>query len=235
MNRTTLLLLATLGWPAAGAAQEDPTERLRATLPPEIAEAVLERMSAATSRDLPAVPVADLAREGVAKGHDAGQVLAAVDVLVADMERAREALGGTGRAHIPGDVEAATAALRMGVDGGAVSELARSGPSGRSLAVPLLVLGGLTQRGVPADDALTAVRARLESRANDASLLDAFPEVGRGLSRRLPPEQAESGLARGFGGFGVPVSGVSVPVRSRPGIGGLPLPPGRTGLGGPGR
>jgi hypothetical protein len=78
--------------------------------------------------------------------------------------------------------------------------------------VPLLVLGGLTERGLPSDDALAAVRERLEARANDAELVRAMPELGGGPGRGGRPDLVGPALASGLAGFQVPVSGVTVPV-----------------------
>lgn len=205
-------VLAAAMLPVTASAQVDPLDRLGEVLPPEVAAQVLERVEQAQARQLPAQAMANLALEGVAKGRSAADVLAAVELLVADMGRAQEALQAAGRPPVEGELEAATAALRMGADGAAVSELARSGPSGRSLTVPLLVLGGLAERGLPSDDALAAVRERLQARADDAALLGSFPEVGRGLGRGMRPDQLGTALATGLAGHQVPVAGVNVPV-----------------------
>jgi hypothetical protein len=195
--------------PSAALAQQDPLERLAEVLPDHVREQVMATVEAARSRELPPQAMANLALEGVAKGRSAEEVLAAVEVLVADMARAQEALQTAGHEPAPGEIEAATAAMRMGVDGSTVSELARSQPSGRALAVPLLVIGALAERGLPSDDALAAVRDRLAERAGDAELLRAFPEVAQGLGMR--PDQVGTALASGKAGFQVPVSGVTVP------------------------
>lgn len=208
-TRGALLALALV--PASLAAQQDPVDRLAEVLPPDVAAQVIERLESARTRDLPTPALANLALEGVAKGRSSADVLAAVELLVADMGRAQAALQAAGHTPVAGEVEAATSAMRMGVDGSAVSELARSGPSGRSLAVPLLVLGGLAERGLPSDEALAAVRDRLQARADDAALLRAFPGAGNGLGRGMRPDWAGPGLAGGLGGFEVP-SGVTVPL-----------------------
>jgi hypothetical protein len=238
MNIGSIVATAAFLVPAAVAAQVDPLERLAEVLPPDVAEQVLVRVESARSRDLPAQAMANLALEGVAKGRSAAEVLAAVELLGADMGRAQEALQAAGHAPGEGEIEAGTAALRMGVDGAAISELARSGPSGRSLAVPLLVLGGLAERGLPADQALAAVRDRLQARADDSALLGAFPDVARGLGAGMRPDQVGTALAGGLAGFEVPVAGVQVPVgpqtdrgRAPEGRGGgppdgVPSPPG---------
>lgn len=198
--------------PAALGAQQDRFDRLAQVLPPEIAGQVLQDVEAARAQGLPVDAVANLALEGVAKGRSPQVVLDALQGLLTDMGRARAALQVRGGAAVAGDIEAATAAMRMGVDGGAVSDLARSQASGRSIAVPLLVLGGLTERGLPPDEALATVRDRLAAGAGDAQLLGEFPGVARGLARGLPPGQTGPALAAGLAGFHVPVAGISVPV-----------------------
>ena len=226
MKRIAYLLAAVL-LPVSVAAQQDPSERLAELLPPEVSAQVLERIEAAQGRELPTQAVANLALEGVAKGRSAAEVLAAVELLVGDMGRAQDALQAAGRVPAEGEVEAATAAMRMGVDGAAISELASSQPSGRALTVPLLVMGGLAERGLPSDQAIAAVRDRLSARAEDADLLSDFPGVGRDLGQGMPPDQVGRALASGFAGFQVPVSGVTVPVGPQNENGRRPSDPGR--------
>jgi hypothetical protein len=212
MKKTIRLLFAAWLLPVATAAQQIPTERLTEVLPPDVATQVLDRIETARQQGLPAHSMANHALEGVAKGRSAPEVLASVELLVADMGRAQEALQTAQRNVAAGEVEAATAAMRMGVDGAEVSALASEGPSGRTLAVPLLVIGGLVERGLPADEALATVLSRLAAGVDDAALLRDFPEVGRDLSEGLRPDQVGTALASGFAGFQVPVSGVTVPV-----------------------
>ena len=212
MKRTAYLLAAAL-LPVSATAQQDPSERLGEVLPPEISAQVIERVETARARELPTQAVANLALEGVAKGRSAAEVLAAVQLLVGDMGRAQDALlQAAGRAPAEGEIEAATAAMRMGVDAEAISELARSQPSGRTLAVPILVIGGLTERGLPSDQALAAVLDRLSAGTDDVGLLSDFPQVGRDLGQGMRPDQVGLALASGLAGFQVPVAGVTVPV-----------------------
>ena len=233
MKTTALSLAVALLMPLSAAAQQDPTERLLEALPAEIAADVITRMESARSQGLPPSAIANVALEGIAKGRSGEEVLAAVELLVGDLGRARDALGESGRAAGEGEIEAAAAAMRMGVDGDAVSALARSQPSGRSLSVPLLVIGGLAQRGLPSDQALSAVSARLTAQAGDIALLGDFPEVGRELGRAMRSDDTGPALARGFAGFQVPVAGITVPVRAGP-AGAAPVPGVPSGRPGPG-
>jgi hypothetical protein len=203
--------------PLPALAQQDPVQRLSEVLPTEVVEQVMSRVEAAQEAGLPAQPLTNLALEGVVKGRTGEEVLAALEVLLVDMGRAREALEARSSAPDASEIQAATTALRMGIDGSAVAELARSGPPGRNLTVPLLVMGGLAQRGLPSDQALAAVAGRLADRAGDAELLGTFgppvggpPGLGNGNATPPPgggpPDGAgrpPSGRGRGGGPPGV--------------------------------
>jgi hypothetical protein len=234
MKTTAVSLAVALLMPLSAAAQQDPTERLLEVLPEEIAADVVTRIESARSQGLPPAAISNVALEGIAKGRSGEEVLAAVELLVGDLGRARDALSESGRVSGEGEIEAAAAAMRMGVDGDAVSALARSQPSGRSLSVPLLVIGGLAQRGLPSDQALSAVSARLTAQAGDAALLGDFPEVGRELGRAMRPDETGPALASGFAGFKVPVAGITVPVRAGPPAAAPVVPGVPTGRPGPG-
>lgn len=216
-----VLLAAVL--PLAVSAQQDVVTRLNEALPADLAAQVVAQVERARDMELPEQAVANLALEGVAKGRSGQEVLAAVEQLVSDMGTAHDALGSNDRPIAPGEIEAATAALRMGVDGSAVAELARSGPPGRSLAVPLLVMGGLAQRGLPSDEALRAVSERLAARAGDAELLATFGAPG-GPGGPVGPGGANPGVG---GGRGVGASGADVPAGPPDGAGRPPAGRGR--------
>ncbi len=225
-------LAAVLLLPAPAAAQGDPSARLLDVLPSPVSELVLQRVEEARARDLPAEALASLALEGVAKGRGPQEVLAAVEGLARDMGRAHAALEGGGRVPREGEIEAAAMAMRMGVDGAEISELARSQPSGRTLEVPLLVLGRLAERGLPSDRALGAVRDRLGEGADDADLLAdvAGPGPGASLGWGLGAAMAGPRVGPSIPAPGVPVpvgppTGIARPGRGR-GRGGGGPPPG---------
>jgi hypothetical protein len=234
MTRKIHILLLMLLLPAGLAAQQDPTERLSEVLPADVAEQVIAVVESARNQALPDQAVANLALEGVAKGRSGEEVLDAVETLVADLGVAQAAIQAAGRAPETGEVEAATAAMRMGVDREAISELAQSQPSGRSLAVPMLVLGSLTEQGMPPDQALAQVNARLGERADDAALVSQMPEMAPGLTQGGMPAQLGPALASGMAGFQVPVAGVNVPVGPPDNVGRPGDLPGRGNPGPPG-
>jgi hypothetical protein len=150
---------------------KDPSARLREVLPADVAQRVLARIAVARARQLPAEALENRALKFAAKGVDPISIERSVNEQAARMEVAKGALA-SGRASAPAgdEIDAGAEAIRKGVDGSSISFLAKSAPSGRSLAVPLFVIGSLTDRGLSSDDALQRVLARLKARATDADL-----------------------------------------------------------------
>jgi hypothetical protein len=169
----------------------DPSARLRQVLPADVAQRVLARIAEARARQLPAEALENRALKFAAKGVDPRDIERSVNEQASRMETARAALG-SGRASNPAgdEIEAGAEAIRKGVDELSVSLLARSVPSGRSLAVPLFVIGSLTDRGLSSSDALQRVLARINARATDADL--------ERMPGELPP-QAVGGQSNGPG------------------------------------
>lgn len=212
--KRALIFLTLCFVPGVAAAQDSAVDRIRALLPEALAEQVLARVDAARVEELPAQAVASLALEGVAKGRSAPEVLGALDAMLAELGQARQALVAGGHTPQAGEVEAASAAMRMGVDRHDVTAMAQAGPAGRSLAVPLLVLGGLNDRGLPADEALSAVTARMSQGLADSDLVASFPDVAQGLGPALRPDFAGLGKPGWLGG-GLNPAGIMVPAGSK--------------------
>jgi hypothetical protein len=136
-----------------------------------VAQRILARVAEAQARGLPADLLARRALELSAKGVPAPAIDTAVADEAAALIAGRAALDAGGRRDATDDeVDAAGTALGRGVDGHEVSELARSAPAGRSLAVPLFVISSLVDRGLPSDEALHRVLAQLDARASDRQL-----------------------------------------------------------------
>lgn len=178
MNSVTtfggIIALALLASPAITAAQSttpDPLARLTAVLPPDVARHVLSVVSEARSQELPADAVVNRSLKFAARGVAPQDIARAADEQLARMHSARDMLR-TARSGQPtsDEIEAGAEALREGVKGPDVASLARSAPSGRSLAVPLYVIGSLVSRGLPSDQALQRVQSKLEARASDADI-----------------------------------------------------------------
>lgn len=152
----------------------DPSARLREVLPADVAERVLATIAEARAVNLPAPAVTALENRALkfaSRGVPAADVERAVREHAGRMREARSAIEtGRGRAAAGDEIDAGAEAMRQGVQGSSVSALAKAAPSGRSLAVPLFVLGALVERGSPADDALARVQERLTARASDRDL-----------------------------------------------------------------
>ncbi len=168
----TAALLGALVRPVALHAQAaDPAAEIKNALPPAAAQRVLASIADARARGLPADVLARRALYLSAKNVPAAGIETAVADEAAELAAARDALAVGGRPDAtPDEVDAAGTVLSKGLEGQEVSRLARSAPSGRSLAVPLFVLSSLVDRGLPSDEALRRVLARLETRASDRQL-----------------------------------------------------------------
>jgi len=164
----------------------NPSERLRALLPADVAERVIAQIEAARARELPAQALENRALKFAARGVAPAEVERAVREHAERQGAAQSALAQARRERASAaEVEAGAEAMRMGVDGAAISALAKSAPSGRSLAVPLEVLGSLMDRGLPSDEAIARVRERLLAKASDA-------DMQRDM-QRMRPEGAATG------------------------------------------
>lgn len=231
--------------PASLLGQADPVQHLQAVLPADVAAQVIPIVQAAIAHGLPGDAVASVALQGVALGRSGTEVRAAAESMVAELRAAHDAIAAGGRNPTSQETEAAAAAMQQGVEGSTISALASSTPAGRSLTVPLAVLGELVSRGLPADDALQAVQQRLQAKTSDQTLAGLPDAAGQMLGQGMKPSEIGTALGSARAGFTVPASGVSVPAGGAPtGVsanGGVPgkrpvTPPanGRGGRGGGG-
>lgn len=223
----------------AGAPPPDAATRLREVLPPDVAVRVLAVVASARDSGLDASALEQRALKFAARGIPAADIERSVEQQALLQARARALLvaaRGTPASHE--EIAAGAEAMREGVSGEDVSSLAKGAPSGRSLAVPLYVIGSLAARGLPSDAALERVLARLRARASDADLEGMSQDAnaggagngspgsyGRDLSATKRPASApgQSGATPGGPPPGVPANGAA---RSHP-QGPPSRPPGR--------
>lgn len=172
----------------AQATPSDPSVRLKEVLPADVASRVLAVIAKARAHGLSGDALENRALKFAAKGVDPTSIERSVGEQEERMERVRDMLeSARGRKPSDDEVEAGAEAMRKGVDVAKVSALARNAPSGRSLAVPLYVIGSLMDRGLPSDSALARVEARLRLRATDRDLEDLpsdLPEQSNGRGNR---------------------------------------------------
>ena len=219
---TTFVCLMARGGVGAQTPANDPSARLREVLPADVANRVLAKIAEARARELPAQALENRALKFAAKGIAPSDIERSVSEQADRMGKAKDVLeGARGKKASGEEIEAAAEALRQGVDGKAVNALARSAPSGRSLVMPLYVIGSLVDRGLPSDAALQRVQEKLTARASDAELERLPSQAVAGQSNR--PDQTGRDLAgtksggRAGGGppAGVPANGGSA---TRPGV-----------------
>lgn len=213
----------------------DPSARLQQVLPADIAQKVLATIAAARSQNLPAQALEQRALKFAAKGVDPKLIAKSISEQETRMEETKDVLDKARTTKASDDeIEAGAEALRQGVDGSAVSALAKSAPSGRSLAVPLFVIGSLVDRGLPSDQALARVLARLQARASDNELESSLgtpgnSAVGQANRPANAGRPANPGNPAGIGAAGSrPGGGPPAGVPANGGQGTRPTtPPGR--------
>lgn len=161
---------------------------------------VIERARAAA---LPVEPLVDKALEGARKHAPDARIVEAVTSLAARLDSSRRALGsGSSEAELV----AAAAALQAGVGTTVLSQL-RQQRAGRSLAIPLVVLGDLVTRGVPHDTASALILLVAHEGLGDETLLAIQRDVQRDVRDGAHPATAAAIRARGA------VSGASTRLR----------------------
>ena len=208
----------------------DPSARLREVLPADVAERVLATIAKARARELPAAALEHRALKFAAKGVAAKDIEKSVVEQADRMEKARGALESRRGAKPSGDeIDAGAEAMRKGVKGADVSALAKSAPSGRSLAVPLYVIGSLMDRGLPSDEALRRVQERLVARATDREIEKLPAQAVDGKANR--PAQTGRDLAAtkrpGSAGRSGTVGGPPAGVPANGGTASRPVTPGQ--------
>jgi len=221
----------------AQATPHDPSARLKEVLPAAVADHVLSVIAAARAHDLPAAALENRALKFAAKGVDPKEIERSVVEQSQRMQVAKDAIDHARVQKASGDeVEAAAEVMRKGVDGSKVSALAKSAPSGRSLAVPLYVIGNLMDRGLPSDSALRRVEERLAAKASNADLEkigNDLPAQANGQANGHDNAQSNkpawagngNGNSNGNKPSAEPVAGPPAGVPANPGAGARATPP----------
>lgn len=197
IRHATLLTVTAVGLATAQTPAADPSARLREVLPADVADRVLARIAAARARELPAAALENRALKFTARGVPAADIERSINEHADRMLQAKGAIEtGRGARAEDDEIDAGADVLRKGVDGKQVRELARSAPAGRSLAVPLFVIGSLIDRGLASDDALARVQERVRARASDRDL-ESLPGPGNNRNVSRIPEAGRRPADRG--------------------------------------
>ena len=126
---------------------------------------------AARRRNLPTQPMQQRMAEGQARGAAEAQIVTSVQREEARLELAQSAMIKAGRTSPqPREVEAGAQAMEQGATQAQVQAVAQHTPSGRSLVVAFTTLSQLEARGVPVNQAVAQIEAKLDARANDEAI-----------------------------------------------------------------
>jgi hypothetical protein len=146
--------------------------KLRRTLPPQAGEELIRQLDLARQRGLPLAALEQRALELSLKGLPAEVIVRAVAVSAGRLDSARTALSQAREAKATAEeIDAGAVALGKGLSDSALSDFARSAPTGRSLAVPLLVVASLVDQGVSVDGAVGRVLNGLSGWRSDEELV----------------------------------------------------------------
>jgi hypothetical protein len=215
-NISVLATVIAFSEAAAQTPAADPSARLREVLPADVAERVLAKIAAARAVELPAAALENRALKFASKGVPAADIEKSVNEHIVRLQQAKVAIeSGRGNRADGDEIDAGSEAMRKGVDGSQVSALAKSAPSGRSLAVPLFVIGSLIDRGLASDEALDRVQERLQARASDRDL-EQLPNAGRGKPALTGPDLAAT---KRPASAGKPTTGAPTSIPRNPGKG----------------
>lgn len=216
------------GTPPSTLPAPDATARLREVLPPDVADRVIARITEARSKGLAAAALEQRALKFAARGIAPAAIERSVSEQLERQQRVRETLRGARSGAPAGDeLDAGAEAMRQGVSGANIAALAKAAPSGRSLSVPLAVLGELQARGLPSDEALARVQERLAARATDREMAELPVQARDGQARNADNAAGAMSAANRPDGTGKPaLTGRELAATKRPASAGGNAAPG---------
>jgi hypothetical protein len=176
------VLLVALSGARAGAQQE----RVTAIRDDATRSVVMEQLSLARDRGLPAEPLMAKALEGVAKNASSAKIRAAMDALQKRLRRANELLSPSPTVD---ELSAGADALLVGVPERTLKQMRQAAPR-RSIAVELGVLTELVARNVPPAKASKMVLELMARGATSAQLTALNAAVQNDVAAGLTPEAA---------------------------------------------
>lgn len=192
-----LLLVPLVLAPHALAAQQSP---LVSRLDLQSRRQIEVLMDSAAGLGLPPEALWSKTLEGIAKGIPNGRIVSGVRRHFAALREARNALG----TNISLDeLAAAAGALTAGVPRESLKSL-RTARQDKSILMPLVVLSDLVSRGVPPEDASTAIVAMSQRGALDSDFAGLRRGVETDILSGAPPAAALDRRTREFPGRGAP-------------------------------
>jgi hypothetical protein len=192
-------LLLALAAPAhrAGAQETAPPSsdpRIAARFSGEHRQRLQAILDSARAGDIPTEPLVQRALEGASRRLPPERVVAAVSGLAGRLRTARAALGaGAGEA----DLLAAASALHAGIEPAMLERFARS-RGGAGVALPLIVLVDIVERGVPQDTAQRVILSLSDPRVADADFQALRQSILQDIGSGAPAGVAAAARARGL-------------------------------------
>jgi hypothetical protein len=177
-------------------------------------------LEAAGRDSLPLAALESKVLEGVAKNVPPQQIGVVVRALAEDLRGARVTLRDVlpSRPITDGEIVAAAMARRQGIGADALRALSIAGPEGGSLEIPMTVLSELVRRGVPTDEATSAMSQILRAGVSMQVAAQIPGRVDGGMTSGAPPGRALADALRNL---------------NIPNPPGPPVNPGPPGSGGP--
>jgi hypothetical protein len=170
---------------ATGHTAPSDAARMRARLDPATAASVQALVDEAAAKGLPTHALFLTALEGAARGADPARILTVVRTQISALRIARTALS----VHATeAELIAGASAVRAGVSGDSLGRLHVS--RGRSLVVPLVVMGDLIARGIPPAMASGALIATTQWQVPDKVLLRFREAVAEDIRAGASPSDA---------------------------------------------
>ena len=199
-SRILVALLLVLALPLDPSRAQEP--QLLARLDPASRYTIEVLLDSAARMGLPPEALLSKTLEGISKGAPAPRIVAVVKRYFAALRSARTTLGPEASVD---ELSAAAGALQAGVDPRSITSL-RSSRKG-SILTPLVVLADLVSRGVPSDDASTAIVGMSQKGAVDSDFMGLRRGVEQDILGGSPPGAALDRRAREFPGRASPAGG----------------------------
>lgn len=184
ISRSLAISAVLIACAALAAAAQD--SRLATRLDARTAAAVTRVLDSARARSLPTEPLVQKALQGAAKRAPSERVVGAVRELMGELTVARSALGAR---STEAELVAGAGALHAGIPAETLTRI-RGVRSGQAVTVAVGTLADLVARGVPVEDAVSAILTLAGRGVADADVLAFSTQVGRDIAAGAPPAVA---------------------------------------------
>jgi hypothetical protein len=178
---------------AALAALQGTEPRFEGRFTGETRAALEAIVQSARDAGLPTEPLVQRALEGASRRAEPARIVAVVRSLGERLRNARSALGPNAS---EGELVAGASALYVGVEAGALERMRRA-RAGGSVAVPLVLLVDIIERGVPRDTAAALITSLSDPRVRDADYMTLRQSIVSDIQSGVSPAAAASARARG--------------------------------------